>query len=103
MQFTHTAFPTNHPWAYIPHFKIIDQDRKQIARDAREAIHIRINNHALKYNTEKMYILEIFNHLLQADRSSNDSDQMVHSDLPHSHIHFIIPNNRFLRAVGLTN
>ena len=35
----------NHPRANIFHFKILDQDSKQVAREAREAIHIRIDNH----------------------------------------------------------
>ena len=34
----------NHPRANISHFKIIGQDSKQVAREAKEAIHIRINN-----------------------------------------------------------
>ena len=37
----------NHPKADISQFKILDQDRKQVSREAREAIHIRRNNPAL--------------------------------------------------------
>ena len=62
----------NHPLADMFHFKIIDQDSKQVAREAREAIHTRINNPALNHNTGKMYIPEIFNHLLGADGSTYD-------------------------------
>ena len=41
-------FSTLHsPKAYISQFNIIDQDRKQISSEAREAIHIRRNNPAL--------------------------------------------------------
>ena len=43
----------NHPKANISHFKIINQDSKQVAREAREAIHIRINNPALNCNMGK--------------------------------------------------
>ena len=34
----------NHPKANISQFKIIDQDRQQVPREAREAIHTRRNN-----------------------------------------------------------
>ena len=47
---------SNHPKANISHFKIIDQDGKQVAREATEAIHIRINNPAINHNMGKMYI-----------------------------------------------
>ena len=43
----------NHPNSNISHFKIIDQDSKQVAMEAREAIHIRINNLALNHNMGK--------------------------------------------------
>ena len=68
------SITNNHPWPNIYHFKIIDQDSKQVATGSREAIHIRINNPAFYCNTGKMYIPEIFNHLLGADRYSNESD-----------------------------
>ena len=38
---------------------------------------------------------------LGVDRSSNESDQMVDSDLPQHHMHLTIPSNRFSRAVSL--
>ena len=38
-------------------------------------------NPALNFNTRKMHIPEIFNHLLGADRSSNESDQTADSEL----------------------
>ena len=47
----------NHPKTNISLFKIIDQDSKEVAR---EAIHIRVNNPALDHNMGKMYISEIF-------------------------------------------
>ena len=56
---------SNHPIANISHFKIIDQDNKQVGREAREAIHIRTNKLALHHNVGKMYILEIFNNFLE--------------------------------------
>ena len=43
----------------------------------REVIHVRINNPALNCNAAKMYIPEIFNHLLGADRSTSESNQVV--------------------------
>ena len=46
----------NHPKANISHFKIM-HNSKQVAR---EAIHIRINNSTVNYNTGKMYVPEIF-------------------------------------------
>ena len=49
------SISNNHPSANISHFKIIYQDKNQVAREDREAIHIRINNLALNHNTGKMY------------------------------------------------
>ena len=72
--------PNNHSHASMSHFKVIDQDSKQVVREARVAIHIRISNLALSCNTGKMYILEIFNCLLGAGRPSDGSDQMAGSD-----------------------
>ena len=74
--------------ATISHFKIIDQDSKQVAREAREAILIRINNPALNCNMEKMYIPEILNNLFGPDGSSNESNLMEDSDHLQSHITF---------------
>ena len=51
----------NHPKADISQYKIIDQDSKQVSREAREAIHIRRTNPALNHNIGKMYIPNIFN------------------------------------------
>ena len=48
---THT-----HPKAGISQFTIIDQDRKQVSREAREAIPIRRNKSALNHNIGKMNI-----------------------------------------------
>ena len=44
--YQHTVF-NNHPKFIAFHFKIIDQDSRQVVRKAREAIHIKINNNAL--------------------------------------------------------
>ena len=57
----------------ISHFKIIDQDTKQVAREVREALHIRNNNPAINYNREKLYIPEIVNKPLGADGSTSKS------------------------------
>ena len=84
----------NHPHVNISNFKLIDQDRKQFAR---EAIHIWIINMALSCNTGKLYILEIFNSLLGADRSFQIADFLQ------GHTHLTIPRNRLCRAVCLAN
>ena len=91
----------HHPKANISHFKIIDQDSKQVAREAREAIHIRINNPDLNCNMGKMYIPEILNNLPWSDVSTNESYSLGDSDHPQSHIHLTVPSNRFARAVCL--
>ena len=65
---------SNWPYANISHFEVMDQDRKQLAR---EAIHIRMNNPALNCTTRIMYILEIFNSLLGADKLSDGSVKMA--------------------------
>ena len=54
---------------------------------------IYINNPALNCNTGKMYILEIFNNLLGADRSTNESYQMGDSKHPQAHTHLTILSN----------
>ena len=65
--------PYNHPKADISHFKIIDQDNKQVSSETQETIHIRRTNPALSCNVGKMYIPHIFNHLLGTiNRSSAD-------------------------------
>ena len=51
----------------------------------------------------KMYILEIFNNLLGADGSTNESNLMEDSDHQQSHIHLTILSNRFGRAACLAN
>ena len=51
----------NHPKANLSQFKIIDQDRKQVSR---EAIHIGRSNPALNCNTGKLNIPKIFNQIL---------------------------------------
>ena len=56
--FQHSSFNT-HPKADISQFKIMDQDRKQVSREAREAINIRRNNPALNHNMGKMNIPKI--------------------------------------------
>ena len=48
----------------ISQFKIIDQDRKQVSREARDAIHIGRNNPALNHNIGKLNIPKISNQML---------------------------------------
>ena len=92
-----------HPCANITHFKEIDQDNKQIAMEAKEAIHIEINSSALSHDTRKIYFPEIFNSPLGTDRFSDGSVTMEDTDLPQGHTHLTIPSNRFSRAVCLAN
>ena len=54
----------NHPKADISQFKVIDQDSKQVSREAREAKYIRRTNPALESNIGRIYIPNIFNQLL---------------------------------------
>ena len=54
----------NHPKANISQFKIIDQDKKQFSREARETIHIRRTTSALNQNIGKLNIPKIFNQIL---------------------------------------
>ena len=58
----------NHPKGNISQFKIIDQDRKQVSR---EAIHIRRNNPALNHNIGKIKIPKIFNQILGTSHNTS--------------------------------
>ena len=87
----------NHSQVKISYFMTIDS--KQVAR---EVIHIRINT-ALNCNTGKVYTLQIYNHLVSTDRSSNKSNQVVDTDFQKGHTHLSIPKNMFSRAVCLVN
>ena len=88
LQYNLPTVSNNHPKANIFHFKIIDQDSKQVAREARETIHIRINilelikinNLSLNCNMGKMYIPEIVNNLPGEDGSTNESNPWGDSD-----------------------
>ena len=70
----------NHPEVHISQFTIIDQDRKQVSREAREVTHIRKNNPAINHNIGKVNIPKIFNQILgtfhstSADVSTNAND-----------------------------
>ena len=92
----------NHPKADICQFTIIDQDSKQVSREAREAIHIRKNNHAFNCNIGKMNIPKIFNKVLStsygtsADVSTNPNNQNnINNNLA--------SNDRATRAINLHN
>ena len=60
---------------------LIDQDRKQVSREAMETTHVRSNNPALNFNIDKMNITKIFNQILgtsyrtSADVPTNLNDQ----------------------------
>ena len=66
------SISNNHPPNHHIHFQIIDQNSKHVVREARKAIQIRIHNPALNHKTGKLYIPEIFNCFLEADRLSNE-------------------------------
>ena len=90
----------NHPKADISQFKIIDQDSKQVSREAREAIHIQRSNPALNHNLGKMYIPNIFNQLL----GTTNSPSADISTRPNILLNpLTISSNRFTRAVHLHN
>ena len=61
----------NHSKVDISQYKIIDQDRKQVSREAGEAIHIVRNNPALNNNVGKMNILKIFTRILGKTNSAS--------------------------------
>ena len=90
----------NHPKTDISQFKLIDQDRKQVSIEAREAIHIRRNNPSLNHNIGKMNIPKIFNQILgttysiSADVSTNANAQQNPSSSC---------SNRATRAINLHN
>ena len=90
----------NHPKADISQFTIIDQDRKQVSRHTREAIHIRKDNPAFNHNIGKMNIPKIFNQILgtsyntSTDFSTNPNDQ--NNNNPSA-------SNRTTRAINLHN
>ena len=67
----------NYPQADISHFRVIDQDSKQVVR---EAIHIRISSLILNCNNVNMHISIIFNSLLGVCRSSDGSGQAEDQD-----------------------
>ena len=83
--------------ASIFKFKVIDQDRKQVSR---EAIHMRRNNPALNQNIGKLNIPKIFNQILglthstSADVSTNPNAQQK----PSSNHSYMVP-----RATNLHN
>ena len=71
----------NHPKADISQFKILDQDRKQVSR---EAIHIRRNNPTLNYNIGEMNIPKIFNQALNTDNNSSAEDSTNSNNQPNA-------------------
>ena len=99
VQFTNIVF-NNNPKANISHFKIIDQDSKQVAR---EGIHIRINDPALNCNTGKCTSQKSLTTFLeQMDLQMS----LTHWETQTTHnvtFHLTVPRNRFARAVCLTN
>ena len=90
----------NHTKANISQFKITDQDRKQVSREARKVMHIRRNEPALNCNIGKLNIPKIFNQILStshnpsADVSTNSNAQQNPSS---SH------SKRATRATSLHN
>ena len=90
----------NDPKADVSQFKILDQDRKQVSREAREAIHIRKNNPALNQNIGKMNIPKIFNQILNTDNNSSVEDSTNSNNKPNPTAN---SSNRVTRAKNLFN
>ena len=55
---------TGHPLPTLDHFKVIDQEKSQIACEAKEAIHIRTRDPELNRNVGKMVIPHVFDPIL---------------------------------------
>ena len=87
----------NHPKEDISWFKILDQDRKQVSR---EAIQIRRNNPALNPNIGKMNIPKIFYQILNTDNNSSAEDSTNSNNQPNP---TAISSNRGTRATNLFN
>ena len=56
--------PHPHPLPNVDQFKIIDQEKSQIACEAKEAIHIRKLDPEINRNVDKMVIPHIFESIL---------------------------------------
>ena len=87
----------NHPKTDTSQFKILDQDRKQVSR---EAIHIRRNNPSLNCNIGRMNISKIFNQILNTDNNSNAEDSTNSNSQPNPSAN---SSNRATRATNLFN
>ena len=57
-------YTKGHPLPNIKQFKVIDQEKSQIACEAKEAIHIHKENPELNRNVGKMVILHVFDPIL---------------------------------------
>ena len=90
----------NHPKADISQFKILDQDRKQVSREAREAIKIRRNNPAINHNIGMMNIPKIFNQILNTDNTSSTEDSTNSNSQSNPSAN---SSNRATRATNLFN
>ena len=60
----HHCSSKGHPQPNVDQFKVIDQEKSQIAREAKEAIHIRKFDPELNRNIGKMVIPRVFDSLL---------------------------------------
>ena len=89
-----------HPKVDISQFKIIDEVSKQVSREAREAIHIRMTNPALDCSIGKMYIPNTFNQLLGTTNDPSTDISTSPNILQNSPT---VPSTRFTRAVHLHN
>ena len=63
-QYSNTTQLTTKTKANVSQFIIKDQERMQVSREVREAIHIRRNNPVLNCNIGKLHIPKIFNQML---------------------------------------
>ena len=97
--FDHSSI-NNHSKVDISQFKIIDQDMKQVSREAREAIHTRRNNPALNHNIGKMNIPKIFNQILGTTNNTSP-DFSTNSNAPQNPSS--ISCDRATRAINVHN
>ena len=58
------CYTKGHPLPNIDQFKVIDQEKSQIAHEAKEAIHIQMEDPELNRNVSKLVIPHVFDPIL---------------------------------------
>ena len=74
-----------HPLPKVDQFKVIDQEKSQITREAQEAIHIRKVDPELNKNVGKMVIPHIFDSILLSQENRSEDTGRAHTQF-HSFI-----------------